>query len=164
MKTYGQKCAPNWESPPPDATTVPHVSYHVAESYDEAKVIDVLREAATQERPFTINATGIGIFPAPNPIIYVPVVRSLYLTQLHAKLFPRLSATALNNNAYYAPKAWIPHITLGHSDISIEQLGTLTQWLHQQAINWTITIDNFYLLTDDTQRLVQEFRVTFGNH
>ncbi len=145
----------------PDATAVPHVSYHVAESYDGEKVIEVLKEVAKEKRPFTITATGIGIFPAPRPIIYVPVVRSPELANLHAILFPRLSAIAQNNNSHYAPEAWIPHITLGHDDIATDKLGPISQWLHQQTINWTITIDNFYLLTDDTRGLVEEFKVTF---
>ena len=145
----------------PDVTAMPHFTYHVAEQYDEEKVSEILQEIAGQERPFSITASGIGIFPAPDPIVYVPVIRSPELNRLHAQLFPRLSAVAQNNNIYYAPDTWLPHITLGH--IPLAKLGSITQWLHQQTINWTITIDNFYLLTDDTRGHVEKLKVMFRN-
>lgn len=143
----------------PEIEAMPHFSYHVTEQYDEGRVAEVLLEVAGEERPFTITASGIGIFPAPSPIVYVPIVRTPDLTRLHARLFPQLNAFAEDNNPHYSPNAWIPHITLGHYDITLEKLGPISQWLHQQAINWTITIDNFYLLTNDTRGLVKEFKV-----
>lgn len=146
----------------PKTEAMPHFSYHVAEQYDEVGVVQILREAAGAERPFPITASGIGIFPAPSPIIYVPIVRTPDLTRLHAHLFAQLEAIAQDNNPHYSPNAWIPHITLGHYDITLEKLGPISQWLYQQALNWTITIDNFYLLTDDTSNHVEKFKVSFG--
>jgi 2'-5' RNA ligase len=146
----------------PDATAVPHFSYHVAEDYDADKLADVLQNVASQERPFTITASGIGIFPAPSPIVYVPVVRNPELTHLHAQLWPLLEAIAQESFVHYTPDTWIPHITLGHDDITLEKLGPITQWLHRQAINWTITIDNFYVLTDETRGHVEKLKVKFG--
>ena len=141
---------------------IPHFSYHVAEQYDEEKLAMFLREVAEEERPFTITASGIGIFPAPNPIVYVPVVRTAELTQLHAKLWPQLEALAQESNSHYTPDRWLPHITLGYNnDITLEKLGPISQWLHQQTINWTITIDNFYVLSDDTSSHVEKFSVKF---
>lgn len=144
----------------PENEAQPHFSYHVTEQYDEGRVAEVLRKVAGEERPFTITASGIGIFPAPSPIVYVPIVRTPDLTRLHARLFPLLDAIAQDNNPYYSPNAWIPHITLGHYDITLEKLGPISQWLHQQAINWTITINNFYLLTDDTRSHVEKLKVS----
>lgn len=143
----------------PGIEAMPHFSYHVAENYNDERVAAVLREVAAVERPFTITTSGIGIFPAPTPIIYVPIVRTPDLTRLHAHLFAQLEPIAQESNPHYSPTSWFPHITLGHNDISLEKLGPISQWLHQQALNWTITIDNFYLLTNDTRGLVEEFKV-----
>ena len=145
----------------PEIEAMPHFSYHVAENYDEA-VVGVLQEVAGEERPFIITASAIGIFPAPNPIIYAPVVRTPELTRLHNQLYTHLEPIAQDSNLHYSPHAWIPHITLSHNNITLEKLGPISQWLHQQAINWTITIDNFHLLTDDTQGHVEKFKVSLG--
>lgn len=144
----------------PEIEAMPHFSYHVAEKYEGEKLVEILQEIAGEKRPFTITASGIGIFPAPNPIIYVPLVRNQELTDLHAKLWPRLEAIAQDSNPHYAPNRWLPHITLGYNnDITLEKLGPLSQWLHQQTINWTISIDNFYVLSDDSRDHVEKFSV-----
>ncbi len=145
----------------PEIEAIPHFSYHVAEIYDDDAVAGILQKVAGVERPFTITASGIGIFPAPTPIVYAPVVRTPHLTRLHAHLFAQLEAIAKDSNSHYAPDVWIPHITLGHNDITLEKLGPISQWLHQQALNWTITIDNFYLLTNDTHGHVEKLEVIF---
>jgi len=148
----------------PDILTMPHMSYHTAEKYDEGNLAVVLEEVARQERPFTITASGIGIFPAPNPIVYAPVVRTADLTKLHTQLCTQLNAIALDSNPYFAPDSWIPHITLGNYDITLEKLGPISQWLHQQAINWTITIDNLYVLTDETNDHIELFSTKFRSN
>jgi len=145
----------------PDILAMPHMSYHTAEKYDEEKLAVILEEVASQERPFTITASGIGIFPAPNPIVYVPVVRTADLTNLHTQLCTQLDPIAQNSNPFFAPDSWIPHITLGNYDITLEKLGPISQWLHQQAINLTITIDNLYVLTDETSDYIEMFSVKF---
>ena len=145
----------------PEIEAMPHFSYHVAEKYEKEKLAEILQEIAGEKRPFTITESGIGIFPAPSPIIYVPLVRNQELTDLHAKLWPRLETIAQDSYPHYAPNNWIPHITLGHYDITLEKLGPISQWLHQQAINWTIPIDNFYVLSDETHSHVEKFSVTF---
>jgi 2'-5' RNA ligase len=146
----------------PEIVAMPHFSYHVAENYDDEAVARVLRKVAGEERPFTITASGIGIFPAPSPIVYAPVVRTPELTDLHARLFSPLDAIAQDSYPHYAPNTWIPHITIGHNDITMEKLGPISQWLHLQAINWTIIIDNFYLLTNDTRSHIEKFKVSLG--
>jgi 2'-5' RNA ligase len=145
----------------PNEAAVPHFSYHVAEEYDADELAVVLQEVAAQERPFTITASGIGIFPTSEPTIYVPVVRNQELNRLHAILWPRLEAIAQHSISYYAPLTWLPHITLGHDTVVLEKLGPLIQWLHQQVITWSITVDNFQVLTDETQENVENFSVDF---
>jgi hypothetical protein len=147
----------------PEIEAMPHFSYHVAENYEDGKLAEVLQEIAEEKRPFTITTSGIGIFPAPNPIVYAPIVRSPELTRLHARLYTQLEAIAQDSNPYYAPDRWIPHITLGYNnDITLEKLGRISQWLHQQALNWTITIDNIYVLNDDTRSHVEKISVKLG--
>lgn len=142
----------------PGATSVPHFSYHVAESYDREKLELVLREVAAATAVFHISATGIGIFPSEHPVLYVPVARSLALARLHAALWPRLQAISENSVGYYAPDDWFPHITLGHTDITHANIGPIVAWLNAEDLNWTIPVTNLALL-EDTGGSHQEARL-----
>lgn len=145
----------------PEAKAMPHISYHVAEKYEAEPLREILKEAASRQRPFTITATGIGIFPGQEPAVYIPVARNQELTTLHAWLWPRLTAISERPIAYYAPDYWFPHITLGHADVTLEKWAPVITWLHQQQINWTITLDNFHVLTEEGSDHVEMLREMF---
>lgn len=144
---------------------IAHFSYHVADGYDFARLEQFLTEKAQHTKPFNIKATGLGIFSGSNPIIYVPLVRTASLTHLHQALWHALDGLCNGRHHYYAPDVWIPHITLGHDAITPANLGSVVQWLNQQALNWEININNFAILRDpgdSSHDLVQRF--DFGNH
>lgn len=138
----------------PEATSVPHFSYHVAPEYDMARLKAVLVETAVTIPPFTVRTTGIGIFPGELPVLYLPVARSPQLQALHTALWPRLQAVAQGSLDYYAPQNWFPHITLGHNDITPDQLGPIVTWLNGQSLAWDVQVTNLTLLHDPGGRHV----------
>lgn len=136
----------------PAATAVPHFSYHVAEDYDLDRLADILERVAGVTAVFPIQTAGIAIFPGPKSIIYIPVARSMALTQLHERVWTAVNPISQGSVAYYAPDGWFPHITLAHSDITPDNLGPIITWLHGQTIAWTIPVDNLALVVDDNGR------------
>src|ERR1700690_1106703 len=62
----------------------PHFSYHVADEYDLAKLRPELEQLAGAMRQFLARASGIGIFTRKEPVIYLPVVRSNELQNIHS--------------------------------------------------------------------------------
>ena len=138
----------------PEATSVPHFSYHVAPTYDIEQLKVVLVETAVTTPPFTVQATGIGIFPGELPVLYIPVARTPALQALHTALWPKLEAVSQDSLDYYAPNNWFPHITLGHNDITPAQLGPIVTWLNRQALAWDIQVTNLTLLHDPGGRHV----------
>jgi 2'-5' RNA ligase len=146
----------------PEAKAMPHFSYHVAEGYEVEPVVEFLAEVGAAQRPFTITATGLALFPGSEPVLYIPIVRSQELTDLHARLWSRLNTLAEQSFAYYAPQNWFPHITLGHTDVTLEKWLPAIAWLHQQQINWTISINNFYVLANEAPGHVTKAHVMFG--
>ena len=136
----------------PKATAVPHFSYHISPEYDLAALEEVLLETAVSTPPFTVKTTGIGIFPGEKPVVYLPVTRTPELQALHSALWPRLQSVAQGSaleSAYYAAANWFPHITLGHSDITTENLGPIITWLNGQSLAWEIQATNLTLLHDN---------------
>lgn len=126
----------------PLVTFAPHFSYHIAESYDVAKVASVLREVAQQTAVFTVAATGIGIFPGADPVVYIPIARNAALAALQETLWTAVNPISQAPSAYYQPPNWLPHITLVQSAKSPIDLGPLVKWLHRQSISWEIRVSS----------------------
>lgn len=142
----------------PLATAVPHFSYHVAPIYELDAVKQILTETAVTTPPFTVKTTGIGIFPGKLPVVYIPVARSPQLMALHAMLSPQLETIAQGALDTYSATNWFPHITLGHGDITSENLGAIVAWLNRQSLAWDIQVSNLTLLHDNGERHAALYR------
>jgi len=137
----------------------PHITYHVAEHYEEKEIGDILIAVSGAVSPFPVQANGLGVFTGIQPIIHIPVVRSPQLAALHERLWNTLAQICLKTNDNFAPKNWFPHITLTSGNHTDANLGPMLAWLAQQDRLWEIQVDNLALLrnTDEPQLLIQRF-------
>lgn len=143
-------------------TPFPHFSYHVADHYDVEPLQAALQRFATTVAPFEILTTGLGIFTAGlHPVVYVNVARSPRLSELNAALWPLLAEFSTGIVQYYHPELWVPHITLGHGDITRENVADVVDVLCDVDFDWQVPIDNIALLynpgSDDADIL--QFRI-----
>jgi len=129
-------------------TPYPHFSYHVAPDYDVDKIEPVLQRITSNIKTFKVRTSGIGIFTGDTPVLYIPVVRSLELSQLHQELWEQISTASPNSMEYYHPNHWMPHITIGFGDISKENLSQIIPFLAERNFNWEITVNNIALIYD----------------
>lgn len=133
-------------------TPFPHFSYQVAEHYDMEAVAEVLADSARQTPPFAVQTTGLGIFTGGLlPVVYVNVARDPHLTELHQMLWSRLAPVSTGILAYYHPQVWVPHITLGHGDITRENLPDVVRLLQAHQFAWRVPVDNVALLYDEAE-------------
>jgi 2'-5' RNA ligase len=131
-------------------TPYPHFSLHVAEQYDYTQLELLLARFAAETPTFQATTAGLGIFTGPLlPVVYITVTRSPLLTKLHQALWPLVEPVSAGINAYYHPDRWIPHITLGHGDITWENLPDVIRLLNGRNFAWTIPINNLAILADD---------------
>jgi 2'-5' RNA ligase len=129
-------------------TPYPHFSYQVARTYDVESLEPVLRRFAASKTPFKVRASGLGIFTGSHPVLYIPVVRSLELTQFHQALWQEMYSTGSGIEDHYHPSHWMPHITIGIGDMNNDNLSQIVRLLAKRDINWEITIDNIALIYD----------------
>jgi 2'-5' RNA ligase len=122
------------------ATRFPHFSYHVAEAYDESRLTSVLARLAQDHAPFHIYTTGLGIFTGPQPVLYIPVVRTPKLTLLHQELWLAVNEAASGTVELYHPRAWVPHITLANGDIHNEMLPDVISRIGGRSFSWKVTV------------------------
>src|SRR6266704_4044580 len=143
-------------------TPYPHFSYHVAQDYDLGLVESVLQRITSNITTFKVRTSGLGIFTGASPVLYIPVVRSLELTQLHQELWQEISTVSSGVQEYYNPDRWMPHITIGFGDISKDNLSQIIPFLAERDFSWEITVDNIALIYDTgtKQEMKSRFDIT----
>lgn len=130
-----------------ESLTVPHFSWHVAQSYPDEPSLDVLLEKISlQIKPFTVRTAGLGMFFQPRLVVYIPVVKTQELIQVHQMLWEQLADMADQPQSHYAPEFWIPHITLVYEELSESGLGCALAHLAKQPLDWEIQVDNLALI------------------
>jgi 2'-5' RNA ligase len=143
-------------------TPYPHFSYQVAQVYDVDKIEPVLQRITSNITTFKVRTSGLGIFTGFSPVLYIPVVRSLELTQLHEELWKEISPASSGVVEYYHPDQWMPHITIGFGDISKDNLSQIIPFLAERDFNWEINVNNLALIYDTgtKQELKSRFDIT----
>ena len=130
-------------------TPYPHFSFQVAEQYDEETCARALREIAARTKPFRVRTAGLGIFTVANPILYIPVVRSPALSELHAEVWRTVRQEVPGAVAhYYQPDEWAPHITLAHGDIDQDRLAEIVRVLSKRNFHWEFNVTNLAIIYD----------------
>jgi 2'-5' RNA ligase len=129
-------------------TPFPHFSYQVAEGYEVEAVEGVLRETVREMLPFKIKTAGLGIFNVTHPVLYIPIVRSPELSNLHERLWRQLTPAANCATEFYRPDMWMPHITLAHGDVDQEQLASIVRAFAGRQFHWEINVNNLSLIYD----------------
>ncbi|MCL4561142.1 MAG: 2'-5' RNA ligase family protein [Chloroflexi bacterium] len=127
-------------------TPFPHFSWHVAENYDFDRVEGTLRQIAATSKPFTVKTAGLGLFTGTEPVIYVLIVKNENLYRFHNTIWEKIHPNAVGSNEHYAPEAWVPHITLAHSDVNRNTLICALEELAFLPFNWEIKIDNLAIV------------------
>jgi hypothetical protein len=145
---------------------IPHFSYHVSPTYNEALLNKKLLNLAAETEPFIIKSAGLGIFTTETPTVYINLVRSYALTELHQKIWLALRETSTDPVPYYHPNFWTPHITLNGADLHHDTIGDVIRFLSALDFTWDIEVNNLALLshsdhtfkppTDPTDRHLQE--------
>jgi 2'-5' RNA ligase superfamily protein len=143
-------------------TPYPHFSYHVAKDYDVDKIEPVLQRITSDITTFKVRTSGLGVFTGNSPVLYIPVARSLELTQLHEELWQEVATASSGVQQYYHPGQWMPHITIGFGDISKDNLSQIIPFLAERNFSWEITVDNIALIYDTgiKQELKSRFDIT----
>lgn len=142
-------------------TPYPHFSYHVAADYDLGRLDPILRALAGATAPFRVRTAGLGVFTGAQPVLYVPVVRTLPLSQLQARLWQAVAPTAAGSNGYYHPDRWLPHVTIGFGDVPPDRLAAIMAHLAARSFDWEIAVDHLAVIYDRGAGQIVQTRYPF---
>lgn len=134
-------------------TPYPHLSFHVAESYDLAALKPALKGLTSSSHPIKISTSGLGVFTGrEHPVIYLTVVRDAALSEFHRGVWEAVEGTYEGVNLHYEPSNWIPHITLMQGEILTQHLPQIVDLLWRRDFHWEIEMASLSLIYDDDGR------------
>lgn len=129
---------------------IPHVTWHVAEAYDWKRLRDALFHVAQDYAPFRVRTGGLGVFSlGAKPILHLPLVRTDAMSRLHRDLFTTLAGVGTGVHPLYAPDAWIPHVTLAHTGVTLDNLPGIVTWLAERPFIADVQIHKLELIGRD---------------
>ena len=138
---------------------VPHFTYHCAKSYGSS-VNGVLANIAATTAPLATVSFILGVFNAPPPLFFLPLVRTDSLSALHQRLWAEGATIATGVMDRYAAERWFATVNLApdlENDISRE----LLPFLLKRDFEWQITVDNVCVLHDTGEHQIIEARFDF---
>ena len=138
------------------ATPDPHITYQLAGVRKLSLLKRVLHDVARATKPFAAHTTGLGVFPGPNPVIYIPVLRSDALNDLHRRILHATRPLCLRTDKFSGPDCWLPHISLALHDTTPELLGPVLQYLNAQTFNLKFSLSNIAILRQEGEQFVRE--------
>ncbi len=98
----------------------PHVTLMGYDGLDQAKIQAELLPEIEGLGPISLKTSGLGLFFRPQPVIYLPVVRSRELTEFHRGLLKVVESLGGEVMPLHTPEAWMPHLTLAQFDLTPE--------------------------------------------
>jgi 2'-5' RNA ligase len=125
-----------------NTTPFPHFSWLIADNFDWDELDSAISEIAARVKPFTVQTTGLSLFTGPNPVLYIPIVRTAELSRIHKLVWDKISPIGTEVSPYYAPPNWMPHITLAFGELSNEDLSCALEKLAFRNFDWQIPIDH----------------------
>ena len=125
---------------------LPHFSYQVARDYDLGVLQDVVASVADGARALRVQATGLGVFTGPAPVLYVPIVRSPELARFHVTLWSAASVAAEKLDQHYHPSTWVPHVSLAFGDTTPAKLAAAVELLSGRDLAWDLELDNLAIV------------------
>lgn len=143
-------------------TPYPHFSWQIAQEYDFDRLEEIVREISAETAPFLVHTTGVGLFTGPRPVIFVPLVKSRALMDLHQTIWERTQTVSRGISPYYDPYAWMPHISLALEDVDEQNVAGVMSTLAFRPFRWEMMIDNLALIYEPPGAVGElKFKVEF---
>ena len=90
----------------------PHLTLAGFEAFDFPTLVEALTDALDEVLSFPVTFASLGAFVGENRVLFLAPVITKPLLALHERIYTAVSANVQDNDARYAPEAWIPHCTL----------------------------------------------------
>lgn len=137
------------------ALPTPHFTWFSAEALDIDETSSIIAELAARSRRLSTYVFGLGIFSGDQPVLYLPIVKTQAMIDLHNEIWQEVQDHCECPNGYYSPPHWIPHITLALRDLRRDNLACVLESVAFEPVEMTVTAENFIIVAQEGE-LVSE--------
>jgi 2'-5' RNA ligase len=127
-------------------TPLPHFTWQSAENYTLELAEPVLQKITARFTPFVVLTAGIGIFTGPTPVLYLALIKTQVMINIHQVLWDELVPSGNLVNEYYSPSRWVPHITLAIRDITPQNLACALEGMLYYPFEMEVVVDNLAVI------------------
>jgi len=125
---------------------IPHFSWQTAEQYAVDPLQDRLGTLTKTISPFCFHTSGLGIFSNDHKILFLIIIKTRALLELHELLWRELSGYAQEPRQYYSPENWIPHLSLNLRGLTDDQFTCSLTELSKNNPQFEFEVKRFGLL------------------
>ena len=146
-----------------NTTPLPHFSWQGADDYQVGEVEQVLKDTARGLNPFVVRTAGLGLFTGPVPVLYLALVKTARLMEVHRTIWEAAGPLATGLNGHYSPDLWMPHITIAYLDLNADNLACAVKNLIFRPVELEIQVDQLALLYQIDEDTGVRSRFRFGD-
>lgn len=143
----------------------PHFTWFVADELDLTKAKSILLEISKATERFTTYTSGFGLFSGRRPVMYLPVVKSQEMLDVHNRVWQEFQSCTDCPYEYYSPVYWLPHITVAINDLDSENLACALKLISFEPFNLKISIENLIIVMQEinpTNKVLYKYRFNNG--
>jgi 2'-5' RNA ligase len=124
----------------------PHFTWFSSTDVDTDRCLPLVKAFARKHKPFQVQTAGLGLFPGEQPVLFLPLVKSLELANLHYSLWEEVYPLMQGMAEISLPQFWVPHITLAIKDLDRQNLTCAVDAIAFDTLQLFIRIDNLMLV------------------
>ncbi|MEL6306812.1 MAG: 2'-5' RNA ligase family protein [Chloroflexota bacterium] len=130
---------------------IPHITHIQAWTIKHDALHQALEKFASQQAPYTIRTSGLGIFTGEKNALYVSVVRNPNLTAIQTTMIGTLAGSIEDLAETHLVNHWMPHISLaiGLMGDDVETLGKIVSHLARRSFTWEFRVTRLAVLGDE---------------
>lgn len=132
----------------------PHLSLAVATSVEGEQLRATLGAGTRCRPPRALVLASVGSFPGPGGIVFLGAVPTADLLAWHEEVDGMFRPHARDPRPYYAPRSWIPHVTLTYR-LDGGQIGRAIEAARACSLPLVAELEGF-ALTETSPTYVQE--------
>jgi 2'-5' RNA ligase len=131
----------------------PHFTWLIADEMDLGKTKSVLAAMISQVPRISTYTFGLGIFSGTLPVLFLPMVKTIDMINLHQKIWDQIGPHCNQLNTYYSPSFWMPHITLALKDLDKEKLACAVNAYAFEQIKLSVTMTSIDIAESEDKKI-----------
>lgn len=131
----------------------PHFSWLVAGGMDLAQAKSKVASMITRVPEIRTYTSGLGIFSGILPVLFLPMVKTMDMINLHQEIWDQVGPHCSKVNMYYSPSLWMPHITLALKDLDKEKLACAVNAYAFEQLELSVTMTSLALAESEDKKI-----------